>query len=337
MKFTIPKAPARESNSVSIVIPTRNRVKVLPSAVRSATGQTHKYLEVLVVDDGSDDDTPAVLRVLSSEDGRVRSLRQSPQGHGAARNRGMAEATGEWILFLDDDDILSSSCISVLLQAALDSNAVAVACRATAFRAPLVPLGEQELRENRERFPSWPLRGESLPDVVNIAELALRPLFATAAILVKRKVILDAGGFDESLSGAEDYDCWFRLLEVGGPFPLLQKSLVWCRFHASQTSTDLGMMAASTYEVLCRVVNRHPGLARDPRFRRRMGVLCREAAYAVLSTGDPRAARQWTAAGMNWTRKDWKLWTYRLFSRFPGLYARCALWKRKFIVPISSR
>jgi len=305
---------------VTIVIPTRNRAVVLPSAVRSAMTQTYRPIEIVVVDDGSTDETPAVLEELSSEDQRIRAVRQDQRGHGAARNRGMAEAEGEWILFLDDDDILCSRCVERLLRTAISVGTDVVACRAMAFQAPLLPLTEEELLENRGRFRSWPLFGDRLPDTVDIENLALQPLFPPPGLLLKRSSILEAGGFDESLPGAEDYDCWFRVLDVVGPFPMIQDSLAWIRFHPGQTSSALGMMAASTYRVLGRVTSRHPELTKSTRFRLRMGILCQEAAYSALSRKDPHAARRWAAEGIRWTQRNWKLWAYLFFSKFPGFY-----------------
>src|SRR3954470_1810603 len=88
--------------TVSVIIPTYNYARYLPQAIDSALGQTHAPLEVIVVDDGSTDDTPRVLEAYAS---RIRVIRQANQGAGAARNAGIAAARGEYVAFLDSDDL----------------------------------------------------------------------------------------------------------------------------------------------------------------------------------------------------------------------------------------
>jgi len=92
---------------VSVIVPAYQRVSLLPRAVRSALGQTHAELEILIVDDGSTDGTWACARSLAAANpGRVFALRQENAGPGAARNRGLAAASGEFVQYLDSDDEL---------------------------------------------------------------------------------------------------------------------------------------------------------------------------------------------------------------------------------------
>ena len=87
---------------ISIIIPTYNRAQYVVRAVRSALEQTYQNVEVIVVDDGSIDDTQLSLATLS--DPRLRIIKQDNGGVSAARNTGIAAALGEWVAFLDDDD-----------------------------------------------------------------------------------------------------------------------------------------------------------------------------------------------------------------------------------------
>jgi GT2 family glycosyltransferase len=89
---------------VSVIVPTFNRAYCLERTLRSALAQTHRSLEVIVVDDGSTDDTPALLQRLQREDGRIRTITQANQGVVVARNVALQRASGAYVAFLDSDD-----------------------------------------------------------------------------------------------------------------------------------------------------------------------------------------------------------------------------------------
>ena len=90
---------------VSVILPTYNRVRYVGEAIESALRQSYRNLEVICIDDGSKDDTPAVVAELADHDPRLRYIRQANGGVSAARNHGLRLARGEWIAFLDSDDI----------------------------------------------------------------------------------------------------------------------------------------------------------------------------------------------------------------------------------------
>ena len=100
-------APPAAEPLISVIIPTHNRARLLRRAIRSVLDQAHANLELIVVDDGSDDETPAMLREL--DDPRVRTLRIERGGAGAARNEGLGMATGDLVAYLDDDNVMHPS------------------------------------------------------------------------------------------------------------------------------------------------------------------------------------------------------------------------------------
>jgi len=122
---------------VSVIVPVFNRPEKVAACLNSVHAQSHRPIEVIVVDDGSTDETPLVLEELrrvwaeeGSPDFQVRVIRQSNAGAPAARNRGLREASGQWIQFLDSDDLLLPRKISNGLLEANRSNAEIVYCRA---------------------------------------------------------------------------------------------------------------------------------------------------------------------------------------------------------------
>ena len=186
---------------VSVVIPTRNRWKLLSCrALRSALSQERVEHEVIVVDDGSTDETPAQLVAL--DEPRLRIIRLEIRGGVArARNAGIAAASGEWIAFLDDDDVWSPN----KLRAQLD--------QAVGERAELVYAGVVSVDEEgavRYVFP--------LPSPAELPALILAASVLPAGcsnVLARTELVRAVGGFDERLFQLADWDLWIRLAGAG--------------------------------------------------------------------------------------------------------------------------
>ena len=103
---------------VSIVIPVFNGEKFIKDCIESVMAQTVKELQIIVVDDGSEDHTLSILRVLESEDERIEVIHQNNAGVSAARNTGLQAVRAEWVLFVDADDKIEPDYCSSLLDAA---------------------------------------------------------------------------------------------------------------------------------------------------------------------------------------------------------------------------
>lgn len=116
---------------VSIIIPAYNVEMYIRECLDSALGQTFTDLEVIVVDDGSTDSTPEIIHGYAERDSRVRVLRRPNGGLPIARNPGLEMARGEWVMFLDSDDVLSPYAVAVLLEAASRSGTSFVEARWT--------------------------------------------------------------------------------------------------------------------------------------------------------------------------------------------------------------
>jgi tetratricopeptide (TPR) repeat protein len=194
---------------VSVIIPTRNRARLLSRALASVLGQDIAAAEILVVDDGSSDDTGAVV---ARHGPRVRSLQREPGGQAAAMNDGLAAATGDWIAWLDDDDYFLPAKLR-LQRRSFDHPRIGLAITAHY-------IADAEGR---------PLEARALPRFAaeELLRLLLRgSIFLGPTAMVRREAYAELGArpYDETLPRAADYLMWWRLARRGEvavvPIPL---------------------------------------------------------------------------------------------------------------------
>jgi glycosyltransferase involved in cell wall biosynthesis len=176
---------------VSVVIPTYNSAALVVGAVESVLAQTLPAAEVIVVDDGSTDDTPERLARFGPP---VRAVRKPNGGVSAARNRGLAEATGDLIAFLDADDVWYPD--KLRRQAEVFARQPDLGLLGT-LTVPWPGTFPQELPAGRVAE-------------VRFEDLVVRNHFVTSTVVVRRDVAQVVGEFDGTLSGPEDYDYWLR-------------------------------------------------------------------------------------------------------------------------------
>ncbi|HUG39951.1 MAG TPA: glycosyltransferase family A protein [Longimicrobiales bacterium] len=186
-------------DTVSVVVPTRDRASLLRRAVLSALAQTAPPLEVIIVDDASTDDTPDAAARLAQEDPRVRTLTvPEAAGAAAARNRGVAVARGDWVALLDDDDEWLPEKLALQLHAAaaagdrvglVHGGFEEVAADGSCVRGGLVSGGPERLRRLL-------VRGNRI---------------GHSTVIVRRALLLECGGYDERLPRLQDWDLWLRL------------------------------------------------------------------------------------------------------------------------------
>jgi glycosyltransferase involved in cell wall biosynthesis len=181
--------------TVSVIIPTRDRAALVTRALASVFAQTHPAEEVIVVDDGSSDDTAA--RVRSEFPGATVIRQESPKGVSAARNRGVDAAGGEWVAFLDSDDEWLPEKLA-RQTAALEREPGHVLCHSDEI---WIRNGRRvNPRRRHAKHGGW-----IFPRCLPLC--AISP----SAAMIRRDVLLALGGFDESLPACEDYDLWLRL------------------------------------------------------------------------------------------------------------------------------
>jgi glycosyltransferase involved in cell wall biosynthesis len=213
---------------VTVVLPTRDRCRRLQLAVRSALAQTGVDLEVVIVDDGSTDDTE---RMASSiPDPRVRYLKRIvSEGVSAARNVGIAEARGRWIAFLDDDDVWAPTKLARQIDV-MESDE-----RTWSYAGDVMVDGDLNILSGGPPLP---------PDeVVSLLERHDSIPAGASNVVVRADALAAAGPFDPGLTSSEDWDMWIRLARVGPP-DWVCSPLVAVSFHRHNASRDMDAMIA---------------------------------------------------------------------------------------------
>jgi len=253
---------------VSIIIPAYNHATLLGEALESIFSQTFRSFEIIIVDDGSTDDTANVLKPLI-EQGLIRYIYQQKQGVSAARNRGIVEAGGRYIAFLDSDDLFESEKLDIQVKYLQDHPGVGLVHSGfTKFDNAGNDLGYRDA--------SW-FSGMIYPQIL----LYWTTLMAVDTVLIPKNILDSVGLFDTTLSMGEDLDLWRRIARKY-PFGFINKSLARVRVHAGNTSGDKLRATQELLMYLERAFEDDPGLSM--RFRKRaLSRMFSTMAYNLLS------------------------------------------------------
>jgi glycosyltransferase involved in cell wall biosynthesis len=208
---------------ISVVIPTYNYAHYLDYAIASVLAQERYPDEIIVVDDGSTDNTKEVVARYQSQ---VRYVYQKNAGLSAARNKGTAVASGDWVAYLDSDDAWTPAKLLRQEQAILNTPGAVVAYTGCIYLNP-----DQSLTEAPRAMPPgtiWPL-------------LRARNMLPASSTMAHRKSVLEAGGFNEALRACEDWDLWVRL-KPRGPFAAACEPLTIVRQTPQSMSSNVQRM-----------------------------------------------------------------------------------------------
>ena len=284
----------------SVVIVTYNRAHWLRRCVDSVRGSGIRSLEIVVVDDGSTDDTPEVARHLGMD---VRYYRQRNAGVAAARNRGARECRGRYLAFLDSDDRWLPDVPRSLVELMEAHPDVAVGFGDT--MAGDSQAGYHSVIEGMgETFRELPCRKVA----AGFRILARRPFFRAVArrppvfigaTILRRAVFDESGGLDEDLNGCDDWELWMRLASTY-TFAYYDRPLaVWER-HAGNMSADVDHMDRDRITALGKILSERLPLTAEDRgsLRAHRARLMAGWAYQAFDRGDLPSARERFAAYM---------------------------------------
>lgn len=245
--------------TISVVLPTFNRLEYLRSSVDSVFAQTFEAWELIIADDGSDEETKTYLQSLERLP-RVKLIWLPHTGNlSAVRNAGLREARGEYVAFLDSDDLWRPSKLERQIEALRKSPG-----RGWCYTGYVRIDGAGDVRDYPGTAPWAPHRGAIVDQL-----LRLEAAVATAAVLVERRLLAEVGGFDEELFIFEHYDLWLRLA-FRSEVELIDEPLTCLRSHEQHYSKVGIPMLAGRRQLL----RKFHGRVEDPRLHRMIGRLC---------------------------------------------------------------
>jgi glycosyltransferase involved in cell wall biosynthesis len=224
-------SPLNAQSPVSVVIPMRNARRYVAEAIAGVLGQGHEALEVVVVDDGSSDDSPAVA--AATGDNRVRLLAQDPAGAAAARNRGIAASSAPYLAFLDADD--RWTCGKLAAQLAV-------------------------LAQRREIDMVFGHYREIDEDGAPVAADASGPAYSPCSMLIRRAAFDRVGAFDTGLAVGEFIDWFARAEDAGLRHVMLPDVVMERRVHGANLTRE--PVARADYARVVRNVAARRGRAR---------------------------------------------------------------------------
>jgi len=223
----------------SVIVPCYNQAHFLVACINSIRNQEFKDWELIVVNDGSTDDTQSVAEAFARKDTRIKVLRKNNGGLSSARNAGKGVVSGTYVQFLDADDYNMASCfkkIHLLLQKS---------------ESDLVLVGYCYRSESGDELFHRVHAKDIADPMTAVLQSNLGPCHS---IFIKRELVDGIGDFDENLKSAEDWDYWIRAIKAGGKIQSISEPLVCYRYVQNSMSRDAFRM----YEALKTVASRAP-------------------------------------------------------------------------------
>jgi glycosyltransferase involved in cell wall biosynthesis len=265
--------------TVSIIIPTYNRAKLLRDAIDSAINQLFKGIELVVVDDGSTDETRQLVDSFLPNH-NLKYVFQPHKGIPFARNNGLRNISGEYVSFLDSDDLYDRLFVESCLNFLENNPLIDIVITDALF-----------IQEdgNRQIF-AMPQVGSN-EKYSFTAVLFSNQFFFLPCIMFRRKVFNDSSYFDETLPTSEDYDFGLRM-SLNHKIDFLRKPLVNVRRHSSNITNNPYMME-NRYNVLTRFANDNPNIIPANLANKRLAEVSKWIGDKYLTLKDNHKAREY--------------------------------------------
>jgi glycosyltransferase involved in cell wall biosynthesis len=236
MAFSLTEAVRNSSFGVSVIIPAYNYARFLSEAIDSALSQNYSPIEIIVVDDGSRDETPTLLARYS--DPRLRVIHKKNEGLSAARNTGIKEANYPFVAFLDADDRWANGFLSATMEQFME----------LPENYGIVATASQRMSEYGQ-LVHQPRSIVSPPTTLSANHFILLNRVFPSAVTVRKSAFSICGYFDETLKSSEDRDMWIRIT-AKFPARYLNKILVHIRRHGENMSRNSSRMRENTSTTL---------------------------------------------------------------------------------------
>ncbi|MDE2119649.1 MAG: glycosyltransferase [Betaproteobacteria bacterium] len=301
---------------VSVVMPVYNGAKYVAAAIESALAQTYENLELIIVNDGSPDNSAAVIQPFLA-DRRVKYIEQPNEGVAGARNTALGLAGGEFIAFIDQDDLWMPDKLE--RQTAYLSTHPAVAL-VHGYQAYIDASGM-----HLENPKDWvaPLSGNCFSELFN------RNRIAVLTVLLRKGCLAEVGTFNKSLAGADDYELWLRLARRYR-FGFIPEVLACYRIHGDNVSHDRFKMTLRELQSLESVLAADPAAlkALDGRMvRRRLFRLHHDAgAWHLWHEQDYSGGRDHFVEALKQNPLHWPSWKLALWCSLTGSQRRNLHW-----------
>ena len=231
-------------SKVSVIMATYNGQRVINESIKSILAQTHEDLELIVVDDGSIDNTVALVRAYS--DDRLSLLKQKNSGSPSApRNLGIRAAKGEFIAFCDQDDVWYPEKLAKQLTAYEDAKHLSE-IGIIFSSADLIDENGKKVDESMVKFEGYLLSAEAHK------QMLFGDYIIACSAMVPKRVLDEAGALDESLVGVDDYDLWLRITGKYGVLAVSEKLCAWRQTKGS-LSQDKAKQYARTEQIFAKL------------------------------------------------------------------------------------
>lgn len=220
---------------VSVILPAYNRQDYIEECIRSVQAQSHQNFEIIVIDDGSTDGTPALCRQLAEQDSRIRLLTGNHTGVSAARNKGLDEAQGAFVFFLDSDDVINPLLLETLVNGMQDTGAKMAGTAVSSVSKNNWPKVQERLQQ-----PSEP--GETMhkshEETLHALFHGRSPFGMIGGVMMRRDYIGDTRFRTDLFIGEDYYFIYQNLIKGANTVFLKDKKWYYARNHTNNLSWD---------------------------------------------------------------------------------------------------